>query len=403
MNMTARTAGLGIVGAAIVAALIYVSFRTDPVPVDLHVVDRGPLQVTIDADGKTQIRDIYEVAAPISGTALRSPVEVGDRVTAEGTVVAHVEPETPSLLDVRTRTQAEASVREAEAALHVAETELTTAREDQILARSQYERTKALVDRGVVSLTNLEDITQRLADADATVEAAQAKIAMAAGSLERSRAALIEPDNQASANGVCCVDLMSPADGVVLSVVNISERPVVSGAPLVTIGDPTNLELVADLLSSDAVRLPEGARAMVERWGGDDVLEARLDRVEPAARTKISALGIEEQRVDAIFELITPLGERQGLGNGFAVFLRIVEWEAEDIIRVPLSAVFRDGEGWAVFVAEGQTAVLREVSLGRRNSRYAEVTGGLGEGDTVITHPGDDVADGVPIVDRRTL
>jgi HlyD family secretion protein len=189
----------------------------------------------------------------------------------------------------------------------------------------------------------------------------------------------------------------------VLSIDTISEHPVQAGAPLVAVGDPSDLEIVADLLSSDAVRIGPGTRAIVERWGGPDPLEAVLTRIEPAAETRVSALGIEEQRVDAIFEIVTPPEGRTGLGHGFSVFLRIVEWEAASALQVPLGALFRRGEGWAVFVVEDGTARERPVTLGQRGARMAEVLDGLAEGETIITHPGDAVSDGVAVVDRRSL
>ncbi|MFY0691074.1 MAG: HlyD family efflux transporter periplasmic adaptor subunit [Paracoccaceae bacterium] len=402
MGLKPRSIALiGLLGA-LMLGLLYLGFRPDPVPVDLQPVDRGAMRVTVDADGQTQIRDIYEVSAPIFGTALRAPVAVGDRVTTE-TVVAVVEPVAPSLLDSRSRLQAEAAVREAEAALHVAETDLIKAFEDQAFAKSQHDRVKALVERAVSSLTQLEDAAQRLVIAQAATEAAQARIDMAQGTLERARAALVDPTGGTQGGDSCCVRLRAPADGVVLSIPTISERPVAAGELLVTVGDPGNLELVADLLSSDAVRLAPGAEALVERWGGPGVLRARLLRVEPKARTKISALGIEEQRVDAIFELVSPPAARPGLGDGFSVFLRIIEWEVEDAVQVPLSAVFRRGDQWAVFVSRAGVVEERSVTLGQRNRQSAEVLDGLEPGEMIITHPGDDVVEGAKVVDRGRL
>ena len=403
MRVSARTFILLAIAVAAVAGLLFVTFRTEPVAVDLAAVERGTLRVTVDADGKTRIRDIYEVAAPISGLAKRSPVEVGDRVVKDETVVAVVEPIAPSLLDSRTRVQAEATVREVEAALRVAETDLQTAVEERAYAQSQFDRVQALVQRGVASVTRLEDAAQHLAIAKAAVEAAQAKAAMGRSSLERARAALIEPGGPVEAGASCCVEMLAPETGVVLSVDMISERPVTSGARLLSVGDPTHLQIVGDLLSSDAVRLEPGAEAIVERWGGPEPLRAILNRIEPSARTKISALGIEEQRVDAIFDLASDVEERAGLGHGFAVFLRIVEWQEEDVLLVPLSALFRRGDAWSVYVAENGIARERPVALGRRNGRQAVVLQGLEENEAVVTHPSDAVADGVPILDRAAL
>ncbi len=403
MSLNLRTLGLVAVGAAVVLGLAYTSLRTDPVPVDLATITRGPMQVTIDADGKTRIRDVFEVAAPFSGTAMRSPVSVGDRVIAGETVVAVVEPIASGLLDSRSRLQAQAAVHEAEAALNVAQTELLKAQDDAAYARNQHERTKTLVDRAVASFTQLETTTLQLNAADAGVAAARARVSMAEGTLERVRAALIEPNGTADVPQDCCVTLLAPTDGVVLSVVTISERPVAAGALLASIGEPTDLELTVDLLSSDAVRLASNATAIVERWGGEVPLEAKLERIEPVARTKVSALGIEEQRVDAVFALTSPVEARPGLGDGFAVFVRIIEWQSDDVLRLPVSAMFKDGDSWAVYVVEDGTAQLRTINIGQRNGQLTEVLGGLEEGDTVIMHPSDKVLPGATVIDRQAL
>jgi len=403
MSYSTRTLVLIGVGVTLVAGLSYVSFRTDPVPVDLATVTQGPLEVTINADGQSQVRDLFEVASPISGTALRSPVAEGDLVRAGETVVAIVLPSSSELLDARSQLQAEAALQEALAARHVAQADLKQAEETARFAKSQLDRTQALVTRGVASITRMEDDTQRLAVANAAIEAAQARIEMADGAIERARATLVLPQASSMSTDGCCVQVKAPSDGVVLSVAAISERPVSIGTPLVSIGDPGQLELVADILSNDAVRLRPGALAYVERWGGPYVLEAKLDRIDPKAQTKVSALGIEEQRVDAYFLLTTPAEERPNLGDGFSVFLRIVEWRAEDALQVPLSAVFRQGDGWAVFLAVDGLAEKRAVTLGRRNDRMVEVVSGLDAGEHVVTHPSDDIADGVSLVERSQL
>lgn len=403
MAYSKRTITLIGLGAALIVGLSYVSFRTDPVPVDLATVSRGPLEITINADGKTQVHDLFEIASPISGTALRSPVEEGDTVRAGETIVAIVRPSSSGLLDARAQLQAEAALQEALAARHVAEADLKQAEETQAFAQTQFDRTKALVERSVASITRLEDASQRLAVANAAIQAAQARIEMSDGAIERARASLLGPSDKMSAPDSCCVEVISPADGVVLSVAAISERPVLIGAPLVSIGDPERLELVADILSNDAVRLSPGALAYVERWGGDTVLKAKLDRIDPKARTKVSALGIEEQRVDAYFTLTSQSKERTNLGDGFSVFLRIVEWRAEKALQIPLSAAFRTGPDWAVFVAQSGFAERRAVTLGRRNDRMVEVLSGLEVGNTVIVHPSDAISSGVKLIERSSL
>lgn len=403
MAFSTRTITLIGLGAALIAGLSYVSFRNDPVPVDLATVTRGPLEITINADGETQVRDLFEVASPISGTAMRSPVEEGDTVLAGETIVAIVRPSFSGLLDTRAQLQAEADLQEALAARNVAEADLKQAKETQAYAKSQFNRTKALVERNVASVTRLEDDNQRLAVANAAIEAAQARIEMSDGAIERARASLLGPSDATSTPDSCCVEVKSPADGVVLSVAAISERPVLIGAPLVSIGDPAQLELVSDILSNDAVRLSPGALAYVERWGGDTVLEAKLDRIDPKARTKVSALGIEEQRVDAYFTLTSESEERANLGDGFSVFLRIVEWRAENALQIPLSAAFRAGRDWAVFVDQSGIAERRIVTLGRRNDRMVEVLSGLDVGDKVIVHPSDALSSGVTLIERTSL
>lgn len=404
MLLRPRTLVLSALAVLVVGALAYVALREDPVPVDLATVDRGPLQVTIDADGKTRIREIYEIAAPIAGTALRSPVRVGDQTFAGETVVAVVEPAAPALLDARARQQAEAAVEEAEAARDVAASQLRQAEEDVAFAQSVLDRAQTLLERGVATTTQLEDASQRLTARESALETARSNLRLAEGSLARAEAALIEPSAAASGDrSDCCVQLVAPIDGRVLGVPAVSERPVAAGTVLATIGAPDDLEIVADLLSSDAVRLSSGAPARVERWGGADALEARLVRIEPSARTKVSALGIEEQRVDAVFEIVSPSDARAGLGDGFSVFLRIVEWQTDDAIRVPLSALWRSDEEWSVFVVRDGVAQRRAIEVGRRNDRQAEVLAGLEPGETVVTHPGDAVSPGTAVVDRATL
>ncbi|MCU0911894.1 MAG: HlyD family efflux transporter periplasmic adaptor subunit [Rhodobacteraceae bacterium] len=400
MKLNPRTIIMGLILAGIVAALLVVTFRTEPIPVDLADVTRAPMRITVNADGRTRIREIYEVASPVAGTARRSPVAVGDPVVAGETVVAVVEPVAPALLDARTRAQAEAALREAEAAVAVAEAQEHQAGEDLAYSRSQFERARTLVERGVASVTRLEDASQALASHEAALATARSQLSAARSSRDRAAAALVEPGTGSDGDGGCCVALTAPVDGVVLDIGQISERPVSMGTPLVSVGDPADIEIVADLLSADAVRLAPGALAEVDRWGGPAPLQARLRAIDPVARTKVSALGIEEQRVDAVFDLLSPPEARPGLGGGFAVFLRVVEWETGSALQLPLSALFRQGDGWAVFAVSGGTARRVPVEIGRRNGETAEVLSGLEEGDRVVTHPNDALSDGAPVVER---
>jgi len=398
--MKTRTVILTGIGALTAGLLAVVALRTEPMPVDLVEVARGPMRVSVDVEGKTRIAEIYEVSAPVSGTAQRAPVRVGDAVEAGRTVVAVVTPAAPTPLDPRSRVQAEAAVREAEAGLEVARSAMAQAEEELALAQSEFRRAGALVERGVATLTRLETAEQQLAIRQAATEAARSGLALAQGTLDRARAALIEPGVSGSMNG-CCLEITAPVDGRVLEVDVLSERPVSAGTRLLSIGQPDDLEIVADILSTDAVRLAPGVPAIVERWGGPRPLEARISRIEPSAYTKVSALGIEEQRVDVIFDLLSPPEDRPALGDGFSVFLRVIEWQGEDVLQLPLGALFRHDGGWAVFVVDDGRARLRAVKTGRSNSETIEVLDGLAAGERVILHPGARIADGVKIVERE--
>ncbi|MEM7642994.1 MAG: HlyD family efflux transporter periplasmic adaptor subunit [Pseudomonadota bacterium] len=392
-----RTALIALVGLAIAGALAVVAFREEPLPVDLHAVARGPLEVTVNADGTTRVREIYEVAAPVTGVAQRAPVRLGDPVIAGQTVVAAVQPADAPILDARSQAEARANLHEAEAALDAATAEIAAAQEEEAYARTQSDRITQLANRGLSPLTALEEATRRFASAEAALRAALSRRDMAQSAVERAQAALAEPLVPPDA---CCRRILAPADGVVLRIDTLSERPVQAGAPLLAVGDPSDLEIVADLLSSDAVRLPDGATARVERWGGPMPLEAKLRQVDPVGRQEVSALGIEEQRVDAVFDLLTPPEDRTGLGDGFGVFLRIVIWQSDDVLRLPLAAAFRSNGDWAVFVSRDGVAELRPVQLGRIGEDTAEVLSGLEPGETVILHPGDGVEEGLSVAPR---
>ena len=386
---------LGALGAALVGALALVTLRTEPEPVDLHVLARGSLVGIVRAEGVARVRDVYEIAAPVSGIADRIALRVGDPVVAGETALASVEPADAPILDARTRAQAEATLVETRAALAAAEAELLAAREELSYAEGQHARAVQLMDRGLTTLVLLEESARALHAAEAGTEAALSRRAMAEGAVERAEAALADPEPA----GTCCRRLMSPIDGVVLRVDGASRRPVAAGTPLLAVGDPAGLEIVADLLSSDAVRLPPDAPAVVLRWGGEP-LQAKLRRIDPVARTEVSALGIEEQRVDAVFDLLDPPEARPALGHGYGVVLEIESWRVADALVLPLSAAFREGDGWAVFVEADGMARLRAVTLGRMGETEAEVTGGMAAGERVVLHPSDAIGEGVAIVQR---
>ena len=399
-----RKVMIGAVALGGFAALVFVAGRPEPVPVDLASVTRGPLEVTINAEGQTRIRDVYDLSAPVMGQLSRSPVTVGDAVVAGETVVARIAPGAPAFLDDRARAQAEASVAQAEAAVLLAQSQISMAEADLGHAQVSLSRLVDLHARGTAPQAQLDTAELNLDLAAAKLDAAHATLDIRNGELTAQRATLIEPKaGGAGDSAACCVELVAPVSGTVLNVAHESAGMVQVGAPILSIGETNDLEIVADLLSSDAVRLTPGARAYVERWGGDGTLDARLRVVEPAGFTKLSALGIEEQRVKVLLDFDSPKEARANLGHGFRAYLRIVEWRAEDVLRVPVSALFREDGAWATYVIAGDKAVLTPLMIGARNADFAEVTKGLSVDDKVITHPGDRVQDGVLIINRKDL
>lgn len=396
-----RVAVIAAVAIAAAGALAW-ALWPEPTPVDIAEVRRGPMEVTVSANGVTRIRDTYLVTAPIAGTASRSPVEVGDEVDAGTTVVATIEPAAPALLDARARAQAEAAVAEAEAALRQAEANVARAEADLDFARSNHERVRRLSEQGTVPFRMLDDATLQLRTVETALSAAQSEVDRQQAALRRARAQLVGPDGDASAGpGACCVAIHAPASGTVLSIENMSARLVQAGETLLAIGRAEDLEIEVELLSSDAVRIAPGARAHIARWGGPDELAARVRRIEPSAHTRVSALGIEEQRVRVRLDLLTPPEERAGLGDKYRVFVRVVEWANDDVLQVPVGALFRNGEDWAVYRVSADRAELAVVRLGRRTALAAQVLDGLEAGDRIVLYPGDRVEPGAAIVERE--
>jgi HlyD family secretion protein len=399
MNGNLRITVLIGLGALVVGGLVVTALRPAPVPVDLAEIGRGSLTITVNAEGETRVRDIYEISAPIAGTLLRLPLGVGDPVVAGETVVARVEPVTAPLLDARSRAEARAALHEAEAAMRFAAAEVDRTLADLAFAQLQYDRVRDLVASDSASISRLDEAGLRLALAKAAVTSAEASAAMARASHERALAVLNDPDPQQGL-AACCVTLHAPADGVVLSQSSVSARPVVPGEFLLSVGDPSDLEIVVDLLSSDATRLTVGAPASLERWGGPEALPATLRAIEPTARTVVSALGIEEQRVEAVLEIAAPPEAWTGLGDGYAVFVRIEEWSVDDVLLVPLAAIFRQQDQWFAYIEADGQAEVRAIEIGRRDGRHAVIEAGLTDGERVVLHPPDTVVDGTRIAPR---
>ena len=389
----------GLVLLALAVAVVF-ALRTPPINVDLGEVSRGPLTVTVDDLGETRVTDLYVVSAPVTGELLRVPLKPGDEVVARTTLLGRIQPADPAPIDARATAQAEANVRALTAQLAAAESRVHEVQAELALAQREYVRIAALEPRGFVSRATVDRArTERDRTRAAAAEARQAAEA-ARHSLAAARAALIVPGSPASGRGLR--DVTSPVSGYVMRVPQESERIVVAGTPLVEIGDPNRLEMVTDLLSADAVRVEPGASVTIEDWGGERPLQGRVRRVEPFGFLKISALGVEEQRVNVIVDFVAPRRAWARLGHGYRATVRIAVWTAPDVVRVPVSALFRRGADWAVFAvdAEGR-ARLTTVATGPMNDEAAVVRRGLRPGDRVILHPSDRIGDGMKVRARE--
>ena len=383
--------------AAVIAGLLAVVLWPTAVQVDVAAVSTGPLVVTVDEEGVTRVRDRFIVSAPVSGRVLRIELEPGDCVT-RGQVVARVRAEAPPLLDARTRTEAEAVVESARAALGRARADEQRARTTLEQARRDLARLGSLVEERVIAKQEFEAQESTVQVARETANAAEFAVRAATSELQRAEARLAPTRPEAPGR---VVSVAAPVDGVVLKRVRESESFVPTGDPLIEVGDPGQLEIVADLLSTDAVRVKVGARAFVEQWGGDTPLEARVRRIEPAGFMKISALGVEEQRVNVVLDFVDASpAARAALGDGYRVEVRVVIWESSSVLKVPTSALFRHGEKWAVYVIDAGRARRTVVELGRQTGQSAQVTAGLAEGTRVILHPGDTLVDGARVRSR---
>lgn len=381
--------------AAIALAIGY-AFLPRPVPVELARVVRGRLAVTVQEEGKTRVVDRFTVSAPVAGIAGRIALAVGEEVS-KGQALVAIEPAPPPFLDLRRQEAARARVDAAEAALESAreQTRLAAARESY--ARARLERTEKLQESGFASRDALEAAESQAAQERAGLRSAEHAVQVARSELEAARAELLSTAARGTRRPGERVRVRSPVDGRVLAVPVRSERAVREGEPLIEVGDPGSLEVEVDVLSSDAVRIRPGSGVLFTRWGGEGTLEGKVRTVEPAGFTKVSALGVEEQRVLVIVDIVSPPERRRELGDGYRLEAAFFLWEGEDVLQVPSGTLFRHGEGWAVFAAEKGRAVLRPVAVGQRSGQAAQVLSGLSEGESVVVHPSEEIRDGVRV------
>jgi len=384
---------------AVVAAFLLWAMRPQPVPADFTTVTKGELMVSISDEGETRVRDVYVVSAPVAGRIERIEMEVGDPVIANETVLALFQPQDPSVLDARSRSEAEAGV-------NLAEAERARAQAQLDFAQSDLRRQEQLFREGTISEVTLDRARLSVRTARAALDQAIATVAKRRTDLETSRAAMAKAGRPMGPGvRVDYIPVRAPVSGRILKRMQQSETILAAGTPLLEIGDPANLEIVTDLLSSDAVKVRDGQEVIIEEWGGPKPLKGIVRRVEPFGFTKISALGIEEQRVNVVIDFVSPREDWANLGHGYRVETRIVIERHADVPKVPVSALFRQGEDWAVFKVDGDTAGgtarVTKVKIGSRNTLDAEIVAGLVPGDIVILHPSDQVADGVRVAARN--
>lgn len=382
-----------LLGLIVAGGLVW-SFWPRAVPVEVAKVTRGPLRVEVSDEGRTRVREIYQVSAPVAGRLLRIERHAGDVVGAK-TIVADLLPTAPAFLDVRTRAQAEAAVQSASAMRDLAATFEKRMAAELAFATADFQRARRLAESGAISRTNLE--RAELAYNVAVAQLATAKAALQAKlfDLQTAKAALIDPT--APQGPRASIPLQAPVSGRILHVLHESESVVGAGVPIMEIGDPQKIEIVVPLISEEAVKVREGAAATITDWGGPGPLHAHVRRIEPSGFTKVSALGVEEQRVNVLLDFDDPPQRRAPIADGFRVIVHIAVLEKPDAVRVPASALFRHGAGWAAFAVRGARAILTPVTVGPGNDSVSEVVQGLGVDDRVIIHPSDRVRDGIRV------
>lgn len=384
--------------AVVVAGLLVYAFRPQAVPVDIAEVTRGPMQVMVRDEGRTRVRNEYVISAPVGGQLLRVEFKPGAEVTA-GDIIARILPSDPSLLDARSRAELQASLRSAEAAFALARAELERAEAQLDFAVMEAERIRMLHLDALVSAEALDRAELQLRIAETARQTASEHIRVREGELAAAEARLMEPNTDRVDDLV--ITIRAPTSGRVMSVRQESQSIVQGGAEIMTLGDPGDLEIVAEFLSTDAVEIESGAQALIENWGrGRAPLRGQVRLVEPYGFLKVSALGVEEQRVNVIVDFVGSPDEWATLAHGFRVEVAVITWEADDVVQVPVAALFREGGAWAVFRIENGRAGVTPVEIGRQNGDVAEVLGGIEASANVVLYPGEQLADGVRVTSR---
>lgn len=383
-----------LAGVGLVAALLLVALWPRAVEVEAGIVTSGPLRVTVEHEGKTRVHNRFVISAPVSGRLQRIVLEPGDAVK-KGEVLATFRPGAPMPLDARSRAEAQARVESAKATVGRARAAEREAAARLDLASSEAQRQRALAADRIASIEALESAETAERAAEASLRAAEFDVRSAEHELAVAKARLIEATRAAAAGTT--LDIQSPIEGVVLTRAQQSEADVPAGTPLLELGALDDLEIVADFLSTDAVKMSLGQPALIEQWGGDRPLNGRVTRVEPAGFLKVSALGVEEQRVNVIIALADPMDARKHLGDGYRVEARVVIWEQGNVLKVPTGALFRQQNSWAVYAVDRGRAHVQRVEIGRRNDQEAQVLSGVAEGVQVVLHPSETLSAGTRV------
>ena len=391
-----------IVATAVIVLAFALLSWPKPIPVDLAVVSRANMEVTVDEDARTRIRRVYTVSAPLTGTVLERTLDVGDRVTANGTVVAVMKPAASSFHDPRLHQELQSALGAAEAGVTLAEAERRRTEAALTLSRTELRRTRELAAQGALARNTLDKAIAEVETNEAALASVQAEIQVRRNERDSAATRLRNPSgaNDSPTEPGCCVQIRAPVTGQILRLIRDSEAVVQAGTPLIDIGDPQDLEIVAELLSTDAVLVRPGQTVHIDGWGGPNI-EGRVKRVEPGGFMKISALGIEEQRVRVVIDFTDPPDKWRNLGHDYRVVVHVVTWKGAGVLTVPIGGLFRYNDHWAVYRDDAGRAKRAEITIGHRNSRVAEILSGLSEGDRVVVHASDRVRDGLRISQRK--
>lgn len=383
-----------ILSALLIAGALVYGFLPKPVSVETAVVTRGLLQVSIEEEGKTRLKDRFEISAPVTGTLCRIEWKVGDFVTA-GQQLCEISPLKSVLLDPRSKAEAEDRVAAAEASLRTARAKAMADAASAEYAKSEYNRIKQIFNKKLISRSELERAETEKRRAMANLQSSRFAVDTAGYTLDEAKNALAHFPTEGNAAGSERIAIHAPVDGQVLAVYKESEGTVNAGQVLMEVGNPHALEVVVEALSADAVRIKPDMPVRFDRWGGNQPLEGKVRLVEPTGFTKVSALGVEEQRVRVIIDITSPPDQWAKLGDRYRVDTTFILWQQKDVLQIPENALFRSGDGWAVFVANNNNrAELRTVVPGKRNGLRAQILSGLDEGEKVITHPDEQIENG---------